>query len=316
MSYRVREAVEAYVAQFPTNTTIHLDGISSEEIGRLVLLDGRVKLQEKQGNDYKDVTSTKPGQRASHILNEPSESFVKALQYHVTQREEAEFHRYKTMGRGIDNTHSSMSENYWKGIYVPYDKSDPVQHGPLLAAFADKSGVHLIEGAISTGLSDTPVNPHELDRIRTRVFRYTLETSLERELEEISRREEIKQAVYDGITDAIDNRVDCRQLRVYQQLRVLPRKLLAVDITQNGNGYDVWAVAMIGTSAVTPRGQFITDGKYWMNILHDLKVIPIIGLGSDSVDFKKVIGPEQDRSIRGNPIKVVYTGHVSRKETE
>ncbi len=84
---RTVSVIETYVHDFPLNTTIYLDGAGSPEVGRLILEGGRVRLQEKRGDRYKTITSTKPGKPANYLLNAPSNEFVGVLESNLYQKE-------------------------------------------------------------------------------------------------------------------------------------------------------------------------------------------------------------------------------------
>ncbi|MBI4010499.1 MAG: hypothetical protein HY361_04950 [Candidatus Aenigmarchaeota archaeon] len=88
-SHRTVQVVETYVAKFPFDT-IHLDGAGSPEVGRRILEDGREKLQEKRGEHYVTITSTKPGRRANFLLTTPSKTFVDILDAKIYQMELSE----------------------------------------------------------------------------------------------------------------------------------------------------------------------------------------------------------------------------------
>ena len=81
------ETIETYVRSTPLGTTIYLDGADSREVVRLILEEGRVRLQERMGDQYVNITSNKPGKRANHILIAPTDEFVRVLENKNYQEE-------------------------------------------------------------------------------------------------------------------------------------------------------------------------------------------------------------------------------------
>ncbi len=100
---RTRIAISAYAELFVTpqlsmvhgdqySIPIHTDGAVSPEAGRVVIGDGKAVLQENKGGQYRVIAVFKPGQKPS-IRNEPSQIFVDALEYRVTERQVSEIDR-------------------------------------------------------------------------------------------------------------------------------------------------------------------------------------------------------------------------------